>query len=260
MSMITNKFDFTKVKLGKGPAKKDTRTLMFADYLKPKAELPTAPQTYNWEGNITNFGMMANDTLGDCTIAAMAHLVMAFTDANNHLITPGVSEVIKVYSAITGYNPVTGSGDNGAVEIDVLNYWRKNSISGQRIEGYAAINVAEPSEIQLATYLFGGIYIGIALPITAQTQEIWDVVGDGQSGDSAPGSWGGHAVCVLEYDSTYLTVITWGAPLKMTWAFWNAYVDEAYGIISWDFFNKNTDISPLGFSLKSLEADLKAIG
>ncbi|HYB25349.1 MAG TPA: hypothetical protein VEF89_01915 [Solirubrobacteraceae bacterium] len=36
--------------------------------------------------------------------------------------------------------------------------------------------------------------IGIALPVTAQGQTEWTVVGDGKTGNSAPGSWGGHGI------------------------------------------------------------------
>jgi hypothetical protein len=51
-------------------------------------------------------------------------------------------------------------------------------------------------EIATAIWLFGGAYIGVELPISAQNQDVWDVA-DGP--DAEPGSWGGHAVYLVGY-------------------------------------------------------------
>ena len=104
----------------------------------------------------------------------------------------------------------------------------------------------------------------MALPISAQTQQVWSVPPGGPTGDGKPGSWGGHAVPVMGYDSHGLTVITWGAPKVMTWQFWAAYCDEAYAVLSMDFLkadpnNPNDPVSPNGFDLAALQADLKAV-
>ena len=47
--------------------------------------------------------------------------------------------------------------------------------------------------------MFGGVYIGLALPVTAQTQDVWDVVAGGGA-NAKKGSWGGHCVFVPKYD------------------------------------------------------------
>ena len=70
-------------------------------------------------------------------------------------------------------------------------------------------------------------------------------------------SWGGHAVPVVASDPRRLAVVTWGQLLRMTWAFWEAYCDEAYAILSHDFLEKNK--TPDGFDLATLRADLKAV-
>jgi hypothetical protein len=43
----------------------------------------------------------------------------------------------------------------------------------------------------------------------------------------------------------------------MTWAFWEAYCDEAYAILSDDFLEKNKTSD--GFDFATLRADLKAV-
>ena len=101
-----------------------------------------------------------------------------------------------------------------------------------------------------AIALFGGLYIGLSLPLSAQTQDVWDV-------DTSPngkrGSWGGHCVFVPDYDATGLTCITWGAPKKMTWPFWGTYCDEAHALLSPNWK------APAGFDLAALQADLASV-
>ncbi len=256
--METGKIDHSGMKLGKAAAFHDPRTLMLADYLDTTA-LPSVPASYAYAKNIaaTGWGMMENDKIGDCTCAAAGHLIMEWTDDNGALFTPSDADIVAVYSAVTGYNPKTGKNDNGAVETKVLNYWRSTGLAGHKILAYAALEPKNHNHVMLSTFLFGGCYIGMALPISAQKQKVWSVPPGGATGQGAPGSWGGHAVPVIGYDSHGLTVITWGATKKMTWSFWDAYCDESYALISPDFANKKT--SPSGFDLAALQADLKKL-
>ena len=107
-----------------------------------------------------------------------------------------------------------------------------------------------------ACWLFGGLYLGLSLPISAPIRQNWDFTGS-LSGSHAPGSWGGHAVDVVRYDANTLTIVTWGALKKMTWAFADRYCDEAYCLLSKDFL-KGTH-APNGFDLDAVNADLALI-
>jgi hypothetical protein len=256
--METAKTDHSGMKLGKGSPLHDPRTLMLAEYLDT-ASLPATPASHIYAKNIahTGWGMMDNDKIGDCTCAAAGHLIMEWTDDNGALFTPPDADIIAAYSAITGYDPQTGKNDNGAVETQVLNYWRNTGVAGHKIFAYAALEPKNHNHVMLSTFLFGGCYIGMALPISAQRQKVWSVPPGGATGQGAPGSWGGHAVPVIGYDKHGLTVITWGATKKMTWSFWDAYCDESYAVISTDFANQNN--SPSGFDFAALQADLKQI-
>jgi hypothetical protein len=182
---------------------------------------------------------------------------MEWTANNGKVFTPFDAAIIKAYSAITGYDPKTGANDNGAVETDVLNYWRKEGIANHKIAAYAALEPRNHNHVQEAVYLFGGCYIGLSLPVSAQAQNIWSVPPGGAVGHGAPGSWGGHAVPVVAYNASGLTVVTWGQLKKMTWGFWDAYCEESYAIISQDFLKKGK--TPAGFDLAALETDLKLV-
>jgi hypothetical protein len=257
-----SRIDPLKLKLGKHPPRHDPRTLLFASYAT--AALPAPPPTLDLTAKVTvPWGMMDNTQLGDCTCAAAGHLLMEWTaNAQSKIFTPADKQIVAAYSAITGYNPKTGANDNGAQEIDVLNYWRQTGIAGHKIQAFVALEPSNTTHIMDGTWIFGGCYIGLALPKTAQAQtqnhQPWSVTAAGTTGDGAPSSWGGHAVPVVAYDSRSLTVVTWGALQTMTWGFWAAYCDEAYAILSPDFLKKKDGqpATPQGFNVQQLLADL----
>ena len=205
--------------------------------------------------------MMDNDQIGDCTCAAAGHLIMEWTaNAAKNMFTPSDQQIVSAYSAITGYNPVTGANDNGAVEIDVLNYWRQTGIAGHKIGAYVALEPANHTHVMDSVYIFEGCYIGLQLPISAQAQvqnnQPWSVPPGGTTGDGKPGSWGGHAVPVVAYDVRGITCVTWGALQPMTWSFWEAYCEEAYAVVSADYLTRKKT-TPQGFNLQQLQADLQ---
>ena len=97
--------------------------------------------------------------------------------------------------------------------------------------------------------------------MTAQSQgNYWLMTHYGLSGPAAPGSWGGHAVPVVDYNRYGLTVVTWGELTRMSWAFWHNYCDEAWAIISTDFLDPKTGKSPPGFDLATLNEALQQLG
>jgi len=262
MKSDPTRIDPLKLKLGKHPARHDPRTLLLASYTTPA--LPAPPAKANVATKVKSpWGMMDNDQIGDCTCAAAGHLMMEWTaNAQSKMFTPTEDQIVEAYSAISGYNPATGANDNGAQEIDVLNYWRQSGIADHKIEAYMGLEPSNHTHVMDAVWIFGGCYIGLALPKSAQAQtsnkQIWSVPPSGTHGDGAPGSWGGHAVPVVAYDSRSLTVVTWGALQSMTWGFWAAYCDVAYAIISPDFLKQKNGqtIAPNGFNLTQLQDDL----
>jgi hypothetical protein len=249
-----------KLKLGKGTARHDPRALLLSSYITPA--LPAPPASFDLSTRVgSNWGMMDNDQIGDCTCAAAGHLLMEWTaNAGKKMFTPTDTQIVAAYSAITGYNPTTGANDNGAQEVDVLNYWRQTGIAGHKIGAYASLEPANHTHIMDSVYIFEGCYIGLQLPISAQAQtqnhQPWSVPPGGTTGNGKPGSWGGHAVPVVAYDARGVTVVTWGALQVMTWSFWEAYCDESYAILSTDYLDGSKK-APQGFDMVQLQADLK---
>jgi len=112
------------------------------------------------------------------------------------------------------------------------------------------------NQAKLSMYIFGLAYLGIALPKTAQNQQVWSVTTT--KGDGAPGSWGGHCVIIVDYNAIGPVCITWGQQLQMTWQFYQTYCDEAYAILAPDWLNSR-GLTIDGFNGIQLRADLNAL-
>lgn len=252
---------FAHLRLGRAPDVPDPRTLRLENYLDVAA-LPPPPPSCDYTVKVPRWPMYGNDELGDCTVAAAGHMVEAWSYTAGHPKAPTVSTVERAYWE-TG-NPPSATGtpngptDTGRMERAVLNYWRKTGIGRDHILAYAAVPISNVELVKTAIHLFGGVYTGIGLPLTAQRQAVWDVVGDGRSGASAPWSWGGHAVPYHAYDEHGVTLVTWGGLLKATWAFHLAYTEEVYALVNKDWIDRSGK-TPSGLNMAALMADLSAI-
>jgi hypothetical protein len=247
--------DHTLMKLGRKAVKRDSRTLALAPYLL--SSLAPAPPARDWTGGQTEWGMMLNDQLGCCTIAGVAHAVQVWTRNAGSEVTLADVDIRSYYSAWDGYVVGNEATDNGGIELDVLTEWRNLGLSGHKLIGFADPAYSNLEEVRQAINLFGGVYIGLGLPLSAQTQDVWDVAVHSFP-TSQKGSWGGHAVFVPAYDEEGFTCITWGALKRMTTAFWVNYCDEAHALFGQDWINTGGQ-APSGFDVDQLTADLAEI-
>src|SRR5580704_7048834 len=90
--------------------------------------LPPPPPSVDYtKGMPANLGMMLNDTLGDCTCAAVYHAIQVWTaNSGSAMLTEPDADVRQLYIQACGYNPrVKGEGPGGN-EQKVLTYLLKN--------------------------------------------------------------------------------------------------------------------------------------
>jgi hypothetical protein len=248
-------------KLGKHLPRHDPRTLKLARYLTP--QLPSPPANVDWTTAAkAPWGMMLNDTLGDCTCAAVGHEVQVATANHGAEVTLSNQNILTAYEEVGGYVPGKPNTDQGANMLDVLKYWRATGVGGHKIVGFAEVNPLDWLEVRQAIAIFGGLYIGLALPTSAENQKTWSLAGAGPRPFAAnfqPGGWGGHCVLVPAYTADgYLTCITWGAPKNLTRAWFRVICDEAYVVVSDDWASDTTS-APNGLNIQQLLADLAAV-
>jgi hypothetical protein len=239
------------VKLGKKPVKIDVRTKRMARYLT--GTLPPFPAAIAPPEIVST--MLLNDQYGDCTIASALHLVQIWTKANGAEVVPTDAQALAGYEAACGFNPSDPNTDQGGVELEVLNYWRTAGLGGHKIAAFVALDPLNWDHVRASCFLFGGCYIGVALPKSCEGKDAWRIDMSGESGDPRPGSYGGHAVPVVGYNEAGPIVITWGAPLQMSWDFHDAYCEESYAVLSQDWAQTDKP-APSGFNLAALRTDL----
>ncbi len=162
-------------KLGKLPVRTDVRTLHVARYVD-RAELPPPPASLDLTDHVGDWPMYANDRVGDCTIAAAGHMIEAWTaDSRGQPVEISERSVLDAFDRVKQVDPL--SGEEGAVVLDVLGYWRHTGIDRHRIGAYAQVPVHDHALAQTSAWLFGGLYVGVELPLTAQDQPVWDWTG-----------------------------------------------------------------------------------
>ena len=122
-------------RFGKRPPKNDYRTLRFRNYVT--AALAPPPAAFNVLDRVYDslhttdptqlFPMDGNDRYGDCTIAALGHAITVYRG----LI--GTRRIMTERAVLKLYMHLTGGVDSGLNELDVLGYWRKHAVDGDKI-------------------------------------------------------------------------------------------------------------------------------
>jgi hypothetical protein len=243
-------------KYGRRPSDpaKLARRLRLVDYLPMTLVLPSSVD-HSAVGEA--LGELGNDTVGDCTCAAAGHAIqVADWYGLSEVSTVNTQNILAVYSAITGYNPDDPNSDQGANLLDVLSYWRKTGIVGEKLDAYVAFDPTKVTHWQAVVDLYGVAYIGVWLPATvvnaldSGTVIDWTATTDPVTQDA------GHCVAVVGYNASGLVVVTWGQTVTMSYAFAAKYCDEAYAPLmpSWA-----SGKEPNALDVAQLTADLAIV-
>jgi hypothetical protein len=167
----------TQVKLGKLPARVDPRTLSLGRYVDREV-LPAPPPVLDLSERVGEWPMYANDRVGDCTTAAAGHMIEAWTAAAaGAAVEVPEAAVLAAFDEVKVVDPA--SGEEGAVELDVLKLWRTGGIGGHRIGAFARVAPDDRDLVSTGARLFGGFYIG--QPGARSTRD-----GTGRAASTAP--------------------------------------------------------------------------
>jgi len=241
--------------------------LHFKNYLIGSA-LPTPPATcdYTAAAMTSLNNIFLNDQLGDCVIAGAEHYLGVITGNAGNLFIPTNAQVIAEYGSIGGYNPNNPFSDQGCDMQTAMNYYVSTGFANNtKLTSWIAVDPTNQTELQLAIYLFEGLYFGMELPnawLNADMPQAsgftWDVAGN-------PDPENGHCVTGVGYNANGIVIDTWGMLGTLTWAAIAEYASansngELYILISQGALNKTTNLAPNGFNWSQLVADFDALG
>lgn len=246
--------EYYAMKLGRVPSPLDPRTLRLSNYLDV-ASLPPAPPTVSWCEKVANWGVMLNDRIGCCTIAAAGHLIQQWTAwESGSPATVTDRDILNAYAAVSGYNgrPWT---DRGANMLEALKFWRATGIGGHKGVGYVSVDPRNLDQVKAALWIFGGLYGGCTI-YRSWMSGAWDT--------TAGGPAGGHAWELCGWRDDGFRVVSWGKVYTFTWRGWQASMvsqpdAELYAVLSPDWTAVD-GISSSGFRIHDLENDLAILG
>ena len=264
-----------ELKLGKLPPVIDHRTIPLRLIIRAEL-LPELPSVYdNHEVyNVVDDFMFANDVYGDCVKASRAHQTLVF-----EAFEQGKQIEITDKEVVDEYFKETGGRDTGLILLTSIKDWRNDGwpIGGRNytIYAFASVDWFDHDEVKHCIHLLNGVNFGMKVYQTDLDQfkagEGWHLTGSDGAFKGRHGvyackyrdidngeEWAKYhnSSKVVSYSLDGVWAMTWGRKQFMTWDFWDARVDEAYGIVD----NKNKwmgDDSPV--DVQKLDAYLQEI-
>lgn len=254
-----------RFKLGRQPRTHDPRFPHMSAIMAGRRPL-VMPPPIDWSAPMPDdLGMMLNDELGDCTIAAIYHLIQLWSfHVSDAMLTEPDALVLKMYEKIDGYVAGDPSTDQGGIMQHVMKYWMRKGVAMANgvNKALAVVEVDPQNDIDVANAIndCAAVNIGFDVPAYLMPEDanpplVWDI---NPNADNT--IIGGHDVIGPGFNgSMTLNVISWGSKAyQMTKAFRDKFVTEMYAIADPQWINvKGT--TPGGLTLTQLEQQMKAL-
>ena len=242
-------------KLGRKPMRPDMH--MRVPLLKDVAPvLPPAPARYTeYVDAVASFILGLNDRLGDCTCVCPANIILALTTLAQRGVRLTDDQILALYERF-GYTPTDPATDQGAIIEDVLTSWHQQGIADaagfDKLDGFATLDLHDHDRVMQAIAFLGPLDLGVSLPEGWMQATTWDV---STAGDQIAG---GHCITAVGYTSEGPLIVSWGQVFTLTWAGWDAYVEEAHVLLSRDALTA-AGKSPDGIDWAALSARMQAM-
>jgi hypothetical protein len=221
------------------------------------------PASADFYSRVPVVGLHLNDQWGDCTCACDANLVQGITFYGQGTETVVPDQVVEQAYEQSGFNPNAGPPgsnptDQGWLVSSALALLKNTGMCGCQIAAYGQLaSLADHSQVMVCAAEFGYMSLGLTV-----YQADMDQFNAGQTWDAAGNAGpllGGHCICLCGYNSLGPVAWTWGRAQQMTWAFWDARVQEAWPVVSRDWVNAATGTDPEGVDLAVLGTEFQAV-
>lgn len=225
--------------------------LQFNNYLVP-AKLPPIPAVFGHVANNYAWGMLGNDSVGDCVLAGAAHEEMLWHIAGRKTVPVFTNDIV-----VKQYLSLAGGKDDGLDPVATAK-WRCTTglldANGTSHKLHAFAQVDTVDNLLTAAYLFGAAGIGLKLPANAELEfakgHPW-VLG-GMPRDA-------HYVPLVGRNSHgNLIVISWGRLQAVALWYAKRYFLGGLAYMNLDYL-RASGLSPEGINEQQLEADLGSL-
>jgi len=180
-----------------------------------------------YASNVPSWPMFENNVYIDCTVASAGDLIEAW-DVELGQSTSTLSDA----QAVSLFHSMGGTNTRGVSIGSILGKWQTTGLFGSVIASAAPLNNTSVSTTELAIYLLGGVVAEAYLTPDTELE-----LTNGQTVTStAPGSASlAHALIFIGYNAQYLTAVTFGHVVEVSWAWWLKNGVAEYGVIPESF-------------------------
>jgi hypothetical protein len=180
-------------------------------------------QAVAYASNAQAWPMLGNQTYDDCTIAAAGDLIQAWNDE----LGLGTSTFSNA-QAVNLFTSLGGTTTQGVAIDSLVGKWQTTGLYGSTVSSSAQLNPTDVATTKQAIYLLGGVIAEVYLTPQTQLQ-----LTKGQTVTSvAAGSPSlAHAITFIGYNNQYLTAVTFGHVVHVSWAWWLKNGVLEYGMI-----------------------------
>lgn len=240
---------------GRKPFVPDASDLRFGRYLTKAFKVPSS---IDWAAAVPSFGMLLNDSLGDCGEAGWLHGLQVWLCNVGKMFVPTNAQALTLYEQVAGYVPGNASTDVGTNLRDLLKRMTKTPVPGtSKILAYVSVDPKNEAEVKAALTLTGWLYAGLNLTDHSYQDEgvNWTLT-SGKGGQPDPEL--GHCVIFTGFTSRGVKTVTWGEEGTASWGYVAKCCDELYAIVSPDWMNA-AGVDPSGLNTAQLEADVATL-
>lgn len=233
------------------------------------SKFPNPPPAVDWSVKAPkSTQLFKNDEIGDCAVAGYLHHKEIVLQSAGLGITFADPTAVEIYKWATkeangeAYNEANPSTDTGLILVDFLEGLRRRGL----ILAHAQVDLDNDREVQIARWLYGGLYRGFDLPDFAQNlEDVWYIPRH-PKGSKEAGSWGGHCVNdKARLADGSIQVTSWGRTITVKPDFLKKYQGDAHIIIHRHspqafqslFVTSKQDKD--GIALKDLQSDLNKL-
>ncbi len=230
--------------------------LQLRSYLLPQ-RLPAVPAVFGHQDIYPKnaWGMLANDRVGDCTVAGAMHCEMLWNKANGRNI------VFTDRDARNDYYTITGGEDTGIDMVTAARFWRNsgfrdNMANRHKIAAYMAVDAKNLEHVYAAAFLFDAVGLGVKITSSAEHQFLHGEPWANVPNDSIVAY---HYVPLIGRAANgNAVIVTWGAAQEVEQSWLGTNMQECMAMVSEEdlMLGKSEE----GFDINALLDDLGMIG
>lgn len=235
--------------------------------LQARSTLSFMPaNSINWLAAIPpDSDMLGNDRWGCCwEVARRWCIALRRAVAAGDRTRPTLAECLGDYSTLTGFDPISGTPDDGTDTTAGMQAWSTKGvqINSQTLDipHWLTIDPTNDSALAKTIACAGPLMATWRLPMAMQDLSVWgSAPGTGPDWDTV---WGEHETCLGGTDGKAVCrVRTWGQDIDIHPEIrhkFMIYVDVPLDLSPGGWF-QTTGLTPTGLDLAALEADRRAL-